>query len=85
MKWSEFFQKSLQDGDNPSSSRWVMALAFVVAMFWVTYMLLKTHQWPDATVFGGLAAFCTSPYLVNRATVAYENRTTTQVNKTIQT
>lgn len=81
MKWGEWFQKSLQDGDTPSSSRWVMVCAFFAAIIWVSYMLVKTHQWPDATVFGGLAAFCTSPYLVNRATMAYENKTTTQVTK----
>lgn len=69
-----FLKRALMDHGEPSSSRILMWGSTVMSWLWVSYYLIKTEHLPDAGAWGGIAAFCTSSYLVNRATVAYEKK-----------
>jgi hypothetical protein len=67
----DFIRKAFSDGGNPSSSRLLTLGHSLVASFVLVFYVLKTKQLPDGGTLGGLGAFTTAHYLVNRATTAF--------------
>jgi hypothetical protein len=67
----DFLKRAFSDGGVPSSSRLLTFLHSVAAIGVLIFYVVKTHLLPDGTVLGGLGAFSTAHYLVNRATTAF--------------
>lgn len=70
-----FLKEAFSDNGEPSSSRLLTLLHSVVATFALVFYTIKTHLLPDGTTLGGLGAFTTAHYLVNRvSTVLDKNK-----------
>jgi hypothetical protein len=69
----EFIKNVFSDNGIPSSSRILAATHSLAAVFALLFYVVKTHSMPDGTALGGLGAFATSPYLVNKAGSAIES------------
>jgi hypothetical protein len=69
----EFLKQAFSDGGQPSSSRLLTIPHSVAAIFVLVYATLKNHSVPDATICGGLGAFATVHYLVNKAGSAVQS------------
>lgn len=67
--------RCLEDHGEPSTARVLSAICTGFALVWISYVVFKNAQLPDATATGGIAAFCTSHYLVNRGTTAFWKNT----------
>lgn len=67
----DFLKKAFSDNGNPSSSRLLGAFSTIAAVFCLLFVTIKNHVVPGADVTGGLAAFGTAHYAVNRATSAW--------------
>jgi hypothetical protein len=67
----DFLKKAFSDAGTPSSSRLLTLFHSLVASGCLIYVVAKNHTLPDGTVLGGLGAFSTAHYLVNRATTAF--------------
>lgn len=67
----DFIKKAFSDDGTPSSSRLLTLFHSLVASSCLVYVVVKNHALPDGTVLGGLGAFSTAHYLVNRATTAF--------------
>lgn len=71
----EFLRRAFSDNGVPSSSRILTLLHSLVAMGVLVFYVVKTHTMPDGGTLGGLGAFTTAHYLVNRATTAFGKQT----------
>jgi len=74
----DWVKRALSDNGNPSSSRLFGALSTVAAIFCLLFVTVKNHAAPDALTTGGLAAFGTAPYTVNRITGMFGGQKTDQ-------
>lgn len=69
----DFVKQAFMDNGVPSSSRLLAAVHSLAAAFVLVFVSVKTHAVPDGTVCGGLGAFATAPYLINKAGSAIES------------
>ena len=68
-----FTAQAFCDNGVPSSSRLLTIPHSMAAIFVLIYATMKNHQVPDATICGGLGAFATVHYFVNKAGSAAES------------
>jgi hypothetical protein len=68
----QFIRQAFCDGGVPSSSRLLAAAHSLSVIFALLFFVIKTHALPDGTVSGGLGAFATAPYFINKAGSAIE-------------
>lgn len=61
-----FLKAAFSDNGTPSSSRIIAAISTLASVGWITYMLIHSHVLPDVATLGGLTAFGTAHYAVNR-------------------
>lgn len=61
----DFWRKVFSDNDQPSFSRIGTAMALCFACGWITAIVAKTHQLPDATGIAALAGFVGVLYGIN--------------------
>jgi hypothetical protein len=67
----DFIKKAFSDNGTPSSSRILTVPHSLAAIFVMIFVAVKTHTYPDAVQAGGLGAFATIHYTVNRVTTAW--------------
>lgn len=68
----DFVKKAFSDDGTPSSSRLLTLFHSLVASGCLIFVVVKNHTLPDGTILGGLGAFSTAHYLVNRATTVFD-------------
>jgi hypothetical protein len=67
----DFLKHAFSDKGTPSMSRLMTVPATLVACFGLLWIIMHEHKIPDSMQSGGLAAFATAHYAVNRATTAW--------------
>jgi hypothetical protein len=72
-KTGAWIASAFSDNGTPSSSRILAAVHSLAATFVLIFVSVKTHAAPDGTVCGGLGAFATAPYFINKAGSAIES------------
>lgn len=72
LKTIAWISGAFSDAGTPSSSRVLTLLHSIAAMFALIFTTVKTGHPPDATVCGGLSAFATVHYFVNKGGSAIE-------------
>ena len=66
-----WLRKAFEENGTPSSARLLSAVCTICSLMWISVVVGKTGNLPDATILGGLSAFNTSHYLVGAAKQAY--------------
>lgn len=73
-----FLKSAFSDNGTPSSSRLLSIPHAAAAIFCLVYVSVKTHALPDGLAIGGLGAFATAPYAVNRAAGVFQKKDDTK-------
>lgn len=62
----EFVKQAFSDNGQASSSRIIAAISTIASIAWISCLVHHNHALPDVATLGGVTAFGTAHYAVNR-------------------